>query len=73
MRALLKRFYENENEREAVKAFLIECLEELAIERVMKKENTDAIADAKEIIERSFTRLKEEFEETPKATPHSSR
>ena len=73
MRALLKRFYENENEREAVKAFLIECLEELAIERVMKKENTDAIADAKEVIENSFTRLKEEFEETPKTTPHSSR
>ena len=69
----LRPFYENENQREAVRGFLIECLKEMAVERVMKREETGDIADAKEAIEEAFIKLKELYGEAPKPSHPSSR
>lgn len=69
----LRRFYENETGREAVKAFQMECLNDLAVDRVMKKEDTNGIADAKEIIENMFIKLEGEYGEKPTSTHRGSR
>ncbi len=69
----LKVFHDNEVLREAVKEFMFECLKEIAVERVMKRENTVAIADAKEVIEKAFIKLEELYGEKPKPSISSSR
>lgn len=73
MNPILKTFYDNENQRETVKEFMLECLNQLAIQRVMKRESTLSLADAKEVVEQSFIRLKEIYGETPKPIISSSR
>lgn len=69
----LRTFYENETEREAVKEFLIECLEEVAVKRVMSRENTTSLADAKDVVEETFIKLSELFGKKPKPNVQSSR
>ena len=69
----LRPFYENENQREAVRAFLHDCLKEMAVERVMQREATGDIADAKEVIDEAFIKLKELYEADPKPSHPSSR
>lgn len=55
----LNQFYNDEHTREAVKQFLIDQLDKLALERVYSGEDVKGIADAKETIEKSFIELKE--------------
>ena len=62
MSTLLNNFYNDSHTREAVKEFLLKNLNDLALERVYNKGNTEAIADAREVIENSFTELRELFE-----------
>ena len=50
-------FYRNEVVRNDLKKFLNDYLEMKAVERVFKKQNTDAIADAKEILDGAFDEL----------------
>lgn len=69
----LKIFYDNEITREAVKEFQIECLNELAVKRVMNREDTASLADAKEVVEYTFTRLREIYQNEQKRNPSSSR
>lgn len=69
----LKVFYENEVEREAVKDFMLQCLNEMALDRVFKKESTISIADAKELVDLMFIRLKEEYGDQPAPNISSSR
>ena len=69
----LKQFYDNETQREAFKAFMIECLNELAIERVMKRQDISGIADAKVLVDKTFIKLKEIYGEKPKPIIKSSR
>jgi hypothetical protein len=66
MNPALKVFYDNENQREAVKEFMIQCLQELAVERVFERKDTGSIADAKDVVEHTFIRLSEIYGETPK-------
>jgi hypothetical protein len=73
MNPILKTFYDNENQREAVREFIFECLNELAIKRVMARESTLSLADAKEVVEQSFIRLREIYGEKPKPNISSSR
>lgn len=56
---ILAGFYRNEAEREAVKAFLIECLKEMAVGRVFDKQTVAGIYDARKIIDLAFQRLEE--------------
>lgn len=73
MNNALKNFYENEPQREAVRAFLIACLEEEAVERVMNRKDTNSLADANEVINKTFIKLKEAYGESPKPSFPSSR
>ncbi len=73
MNPTLKSFQDHEAMREAVKDFMMGCVNELAIEKVMKRENTESIADAKEIIEKAFIKLKELYATAPKPKRPNSR
>ncbi|OGL46466.1 MAG: hypothetical protein A2W05_07115 [Candidatus Schekmanbacteria bacterium RBG_16_38_10] len=59
MTNFLNQFYNDEHTREAVKAFFLEQLDKLALEKVYSGEETTGIKDAKETIERAFIELKE--------------
>lgn len=61
---LLNQFYKDEHTREAVKSFLFSELNIYALEKVYESEDTKAIAEAKETIERAFSRLEDMY--TPK-------
>lgn len=57
----LNRFYQDENLREDVKTFFLEELDRVALERVYENKETKGIADAKEVIEKSFVELQERY------------
>lgn len=57
MNPILKAFYNNENEREAVKSFLIESLKELAIDKAFEGKDTNSIKEANETILKMFDKL----------------
>lgn len=61
----LKEFYTDKEMREEVYAFLVKFLELKAIEKVFDRENTDGVAEAKEMIDGAFEQLDAEF--SPKA------
>jgi hypothetical protein len=58
---LLKTFYNDVHTREAVKLFMTEQLQNIAIERTMNREDVSGIADAMELINTSFDRLKDVY------------
>lgn len=53
----LMEFYQDKHMMEAVKTYVLNHFEVVAIERVMKRESTEALADAKEVIESAFDQL----------------
>lgn len=59
--------------RDAVQSFLIQFLEDEAIKRVMKREDTSAIADAHDVINKAFILLKETYADDPKPTINNPR
>lgn len=58
---ILKRFYDDEHTREAVKAFFKETMDELALFKIYNREDVSGLADAEEIVETVFIKLEEEF------------
>lgn len=73
MNNTLRVFYNNENERETVKLFMIEALKELAWEASFKGESTEGISDARKMIDKMFSKLEDLFKEKPKAIDVNSR
>jgi hypothetical protein len=73
MNSNLKHFYDNVPEREAVKTFLIETLQEMAIKRVFDKQTVAGIYEANKAIERCFDRLEELYGATPPPVNINSR
>lgn len=69
----LRTFYNNENQREAVKEFMLECLKEMAVDKSFKGESTDHIKDCKQVVENTFTRLREIYGKQPKPSISNSR
>ena len=69
----LRQFYNDEHTRLAVQAFLVEVLAQEAIQRVMERKDVSHLADANDIIEKAFIKLKETFGEEPKPSHTSSR
>ncbi len=57
MNNILRNFYNNQSEREAVKAFLIEMLKEIAVERAFAGEDTLGIQEANECVIKAFDNL----------------
>lgn len=57
MDRILRAFYNNESEREAVRAFMVETLRELAADRALKGEPTEGVALANKTIDHTFAKL----------------
>jgi len=53
----LKDFYLNESMRNDVKTYLIDFLKVQAIDKTFNKEDTSAVAEAKELIDKAFENL----------------
>jgi hypothetical protein len=69
----LRQFYENTGEREAVKAFLIEALKEIAIERTFSGVEVSGIKDARECVDKMFDKLEEAYGKVKKPIETNSR
>ena len=61
---LLNEFQNDEFTRDAVKTFMLERLDKIALERVYLKQDTTAIATAREVILTSFQELSEKYDKT---------
>jgi hypothetical protein len=59
MNPLLKAFFQDKPTQEAWANFIIETLNEDALQRIYNGEDTSAVKEAREIIEKSFKRLAE--------------
>lgn len=57
MPSSLKDFYLNEVMRNDVKTYLIDVLKTQAIEKTFNREDTSAIAEAKDILDKAFDNL----------------
>lgn len=57
MPSALKDFYLNEVMRNEVKTYLIDFLKVQAIEKAFAKEDTSAVAEAKEVLDKAFENL----------------
>jgi len=55
----LKAFHDNENQREAVKDFMVECLKEMAVDKTFNGEETTGIKESRELINKTFDKLAE--------------
>lgn len=66
---LLKHFYEDEHTREAFKAFQIQVLHEMAVDKVFDKKAIAGMYEAKKVVERSFEKLEETFAPEKKQIP----
>lgn len=70
---LLAVFYRDEHTREEVKSFMLANLEEMAIQAVFEKKPVEGIAEAKELVDKTFNRLAELYAEPKKIVIESSR
>ena len=53
----LKDFFLNEVMRNDVKTYLIDSLKEQAIDKAFNREDTSAVAEAKEVLDKAFENL----------------
>lgn len=58
----LKEFYSDKAMMDAVAQFVAAQLNEMAVERVFKKEDTAGLPDARDAIKRMFATLKDRYE-----------
>lgn len=65
MNPVLRNFYTNISEREAVQAFLIETLAEMAVEKTFAGEPVTGIKDAKDMVYKAFDRLEKAYGKPP--------
>lgn len=57
----LKLFYDNVHEREAVRAFFVEQLREMAADMALEGESVEGIKDANTLITRCFDTLDQRY------------
>lgn len=69
----LNSFYNNIHERESVKAFLIEILKNMAIDRAFEGGEVKGIKEAKECIDLAFIKLDELYGIIPEPIISNSR
>lgn len=62
----LQEFFNETDTKNNVHAYLIEFLEKKAVKMIFERENTDAIADAKDVIDEAFENLEVMFSPKPK-------
>jgi hypothetical protein len=66
-------FYRNEAVRESVKEYIELVIKEETIQKAFKREDTSHIADAKELIERAFKKMANDFSTKPKQINNNPR
>ncbi len=66
-------FYRNPSEREAVKAFMIETLAQMAVDKAFNREDVNGIADARDLIDKTFQKLGEKYGKIEEPVIHNSR
>jgi hypothetical protein len=69
----LKQFYDNETQREEVKAFMVMCLEEMAVDKTFAGDDVTGIKEARDLIDKTFDKLAELYGTIPKITSTNSR
>lgn len=57
----LKLFYDNVHEREAVRAFFVEQLREMAADMALEGDDVTGIKDANHLVTRVFDKLDEKY------------
>ena len=62
----LREFYTDKAMMDAVAIFFKDVLQDMAIKRVFKKQDTSGLVDTKEVLEKAFVLLKDKYE-PPKA------
>lgn len=69
----LKQFYENMTMRETVKDFMISVLKDMAVERTFDGKSVVGIQESRELVEKTFDKLSELYENKPKQVISNSR
>ena len=69
----LKLFYDNVHEREAVRAFFVEQLREMAADMALEGEDVTGIKDANTLITRCFDTLDQRYGKIETIKEHNSR
>lgn len=69
----LQLFYNNEIEREAVKAFMFAILRENAADKALDGEDTSGFVDAKECVQKTFDKLDELYGRIKPPKPSNTR
>lgn len=72
MNIKLQQFYLDEPMREDVKAFMIALLEEETVRRVFSGKSTVGILEAKELVDKSFSKLEELYKPKKKEVPDTN-
>ncbi len=67
----LRQFYSNKIELEAVKEYLLQTLNKVALEKLFKGEDAKPVAEARFVVETAFSNLKEMYEPKRKASNNS--
>ena len=62
MNELLQQFYAHTMMKDAVFDYLQETLKSYALERLFAHKDVTGIAEAKDVVDKAFIRLREEFE-----------
>ena len=70
MQELLRRFNDDTHTKDALRVFLDEFIGKEGVRRIFARENVDAVADAKILIDKAFEALSDEYgiklkQETP--------
>jgi hypothetical protein len=73
MNQYLQNFYGNIGQREAVKLFMVEVLGEMAVERAFAGKPVVGIAEAKELVDKTFDKLDEIYGKIEPSEPLSAR
>ena len=69
----LLTFFNNESEREAVRSFLIKCMEEMAVERAFAGESVAGIKEANDLIGKAFDKLADAYGKVEEPITSNSR
>ncbi len=73
MNPTLRNFYNNQNERETVKLFMVEVLKEIAVEKAFDGEDVIGIQEAKNLIDVMFNKLEDLYGEVKEPIISNSR
>ena len=69
MDEVLRKFNGDPHTKDAFKAYMLSCIESEAVKRVFNREDVSSVADAYELINKTFEQLETDYGIQPKHTP----